>query len=429
MSLFVGSIGRQDQRNPPPTVDAKPAPFYGYQPKNIFEAVNISSGRLQVVQVREPRGSQYTGGFEQQFIPTSTSRPSEPSRQIQPPIETLGMTGLSKRIELAEMFKAPFLQVGYSFTNWLGLTKAPLPQTPDFLDPNVSVQKKTGYVVGSAVLLGLASLGIGVGYEEAKAGGGYVATKVFGKSGPVSPGLVDVPDIGYTAPRTMSEKVLGLPESQATPLTGLKGMEAEATATSFGTMPRTALLDPEVMSLPSPPAITRFGWTPQSVFPYIPTPELTARTTIGLSTSVLPSILPSLAGLPIGKSQISTSLPKFETLPVTKVLTRTFLSPVERVNVNQMLKPSVALSSSVALAPMQVAETELMQKQILKPLQTQVLQPEFIQLPRYRTVFEQPNFDFFKFNFKQPRKHRGSAGARKGIWEFPIKGPRELLGF
>jgi hypothetical protein len=391
----------------------KPAPFYGYQPKDILEAIRISSGREQVILVREPRGSYYTAGIEQQYQP----KPTEPKPTIEEPEttkptmpEVLYFKGESQRMDLLRNFEAPFLQIGYSVGQYFGMKTPTMPKTPDFLNPKVSVQSKAGYALGELALLGLATFAVGVGYSEVQSGTDYVSEKVnsFFSEKEVTPGIVDVPDIGYAAPRTMSEKVLGLPELESPyQLKGLQPIEAEKGAMSFGEMPKTALLDPSVESLTRPPAITTEGWTPESVFPYVPRPELTARTPSVFLPSMPSVLISSLTGLPIIPGR-----------PETRTSPRTALKEPTMQELNLNLKQILSPLQS------QVSETIQIQQPQLKPIQ--VLKTDFTKFPSLKAQFETPNPYTPRFDFSISTRKRKGGWEKRYMWEFPVKGPKKI---
>jgi len=168
----------------------------------------------------------------------------------------------------------------------------PVEATPDFFSSNVSLVDKARYLIGAGITTVAATagytylaaaVGTGIGAIKAKLGIGDKPRVIS-----VSQNIVDVPDTGYAAPRTMSEKVLGLPKLESPYLVkGLKGFEAEAAAWELGS--KATLLDPIGTGLLEPSE----AWTPSSIMPFIPKPELTARA--GLVSSGLQ--LPNLSGL------------------------------------------------------------------------------------------------------------------------------------
>lgn len=314
---YTGGI--EKRFNPPQT-----EPYYGYKPANIFEAINIASGRIKVIQ-REvtPQDRQSEAYAEankrlagKTYVPSTVKpqptmvtnnnpvNPKTPIGMTMP--EVLYFKGEQKRQNVLANFASPFLQVGYSVGQWLGFKTPPIPATPDFLNPNVPIESKAGYALGALVLVGLSTYAVGTTVQTVQ------EARTPKIPSEVTPGLVDVPDVYPTT---------------------LEGMKAEQAATQFGTMPRTALLDPTVEILLRPPVLEK-TWTPESIFPFVPNPELTARVPplhipYGIST-----LTPALTGVPLAtqrkvvettKPQTPVQATRIETQPrtVTRVLPST----------------------------------------------------------------------------------------------------------
>jgi hypothetical protein len=158
----------------------------------------------------------------------------------------------------------------------------------------------------------------------------------------LSYGIVDVPDIGIVGSLTPSERMyaaIGDPLRLETPYTlkGLAPIEAEATAMSFADVPRTLILDPELVT-PQELPITREIFT-RGGLPFIPEAPLIER----------PTMLPQLIGTSafLGAQVLGADLPH-----AAKSILGLKVSPVTRT-VQRLDQPSMV---DVAVEP-DIAQT------------------------------------------------------------------------
>lgn len=187
-------------------------------------------------------------------------------------------------------------------------------------------------------------------------------------------------------------------------LPSMRGLEAEATATGFGTIPRTALLDPELTSVLENP-ITREIFSEPSVS------RLFALQSVE-RTGFLPTAI-FTAGL-LGLLSVSRSTQK--------------LGTPSRTDLN--LSPDIA--TFLDLSPL--TGQGLRNEQIVIPTQIQTtIQIPKMDLPtphipdmKLPSRFDrQTPFDFKLDVFKSPRRKKG-AWEKGYIWEFPVKGSKAL---
>jgi hypothetical protein len=236
----------------------------------------------------------------------------------------------------------------------------------------------------------------------------------------VSYGGVDVPDIGMTAPRTMSEKALGLPKLEAPyQLKGVQPIEAEAGALSFATVPRTGIYDPQVSSALDNP-VTRQMFGLPSGLPPLDTSSIERASflpkLLGLSGIIGPEIMQSqIAGRNAKNDLLTRNLPKIEAWSTLS------------------LKPLTDLGLGADLSPISMTKQEQRQKLVLG----QGLVPRLdIPTPTVPTPTPQPTPQIFKWDnrslpdmpkmsFFMPRR-KGKSWEKRYMWEFPVKGPKEM---
>jgi hypothetical protein len=243
----------------------------------------------------------------------------------------------------------------------------------------------------------------------------------------ISPGIVDVPDIGYVSPRTMSEKVLGLPELESPyPLKGMQPIEAEAGAMSFADVPRTMILDPQVSGALENP-VTRQIFSLPSGLPFLDVGSVERASflpqAIGLATVI---------GIQVGASQIGKGTIK------TELPTRSLPKLESFTTVTPSLKSIVDLGSDVSLSPILASEASPIQGTMQEPILKTIQIPRTVQVPR-TVQMGTPSFVQLKtpiFDRELPympkmdmfiSKRKGkSPWAKRYMWEFPVKGAKEV---
>ena len=191
----------------------------------------------------------------------------------------------------------------------------------------------------------------------------------------------------------------------------LKGWIAERTATGFGTMPKTALLDPETLFRFERPEMLLRN------IPYLPTPELTAK--VGLFSS---GFLPKLAS-------VSTVL-GFQALMRSTPTVSPLVRGLPKLDSGLDLTPDVATSLELSPLTAQSSLTEQMAKVSQIQIQRQIprtiqdFPPEFVQLKTPRFARQTP----FTLDFTLSKSSSRKKGAweKRYMWEFPVKGPKEL---
>jgi hypothetical protein len=265
------------------------------------------------------------------------------------------------------------------------------------------------YAIGS--ILGEVALAYGI-----SKGFGYAKGKISELTRPKlpAPGVVDVPDIGYTSPRTMSEKVLGLPELKAPyQLKGLGPLEAEATAMELGIAPKTALIDP-LAELVEPPTLVK----PIAGMPWLPTPELTAKLPV---KSVIPKLI-SFAGLSgLSATRAGPKAPlDVPTQLKPEMPTRFTFDTRPEISLKMDTEYALGLKSGQSVS--QIAES--ITKQVtIQQVSTRQLQRQ-LQIQKQIQI---PDFDFKKeFAMPKPSRQR-KRGTGLYLWEFPIADPSKLL--
>jgi len=219
--------------------------------------------------------------------------------------------------------------------------------------------------------------------------------------------LIDL-DIPLTSQEqfVVEKAIFGEPKELPT----LKGWIAERAATGFGTMPKTALVDPETLFRFERPEMLLRN------IPYLPHPELTAK--VG-SSGFLPKLVS--ASTVIGLQAFQVAMPKVKSQPL--------VSSVPSIGLD--LAPDLAsildLSPLTAQSEMTAQMSKVTQVQVTRqiPRNMQAFSPEFKQLqtPRFdkQNPFNQNFNDLFKSD-----KRKKSAYEKRYMWEFPVKGPKEL---
>jgi hypothetical protein len=249
----------------------------------------------------------------------------------------------------------------------------------------------------------------------------------------ITPGIVDVPDIGYVASRTMSEKVLGLPELESPyQVQGLQAIEAEAGAMSFANVPKTMILDPQVSGALENP-ITRQIFTLPTGLPVLPIED------IERASFLLPTLgIASIVGLQIASSQMATPMIK------TDLASRVLPSIEAMSRLTKMSLPTISLSYDLAsaLASEETPISKTLQESMATPIQRTIQEPltQTIQLPKTANVFppefvqltpthfpNQLSFDLYSKRLFKPKKPLRTGWERKYMWEFPVKGAKEML--
>ena len=232
-----------------------------------------------------------------------------------------------------------------------------------------------------------------------------------------STGVVDVPDIGYTAPRTMSEKVLGLPELKSPyQVTGFKALEAEATATEMGVAPKTAMIDP-LAELVEPPTLEK----PIAGMPYLPKPEVTARIR---DVGFMPQAFSVGGVLGLQALNLASKQPE-RSIRVPSV--SPLLRGVPKLDLGLAMDPDIA--SSLDLSPLTIQSpstaqlSKTMQIQSTQQVAETVFEPKYMQTFQFtrQTPFDQ---DFNKL-FTVGKRKKGGGWERRYMWTFPVKGPKE----
>jgi hypothetical protein len=219
-------------------------------------------------------------------------------------------------------------------------------------------------------------------------------------------GIVDVPDIGYTAPRTMSEKVLGLPESASPYQLGFKGMEAEATAMEMGVVPKTAILDP-MLTVPTELPLTQQLYAFPSL-PYLPSSELLGKATVSLIPIVagalaiqIPKLLPSPKAkafeesFPLFKQKLFPEVPT-----VTRQKERTSLIP--KISVLTSTSTIQAQETKQSQATRQASKQTTKQQQKLIQSLTSGFTPKLMA----QTI---PNLPYESTTRKRKRKRKATS--------------------